>query len=296
MHQICCYRIRFKIPKENSQSFLMLVSEILAPDSLAVGELAEGVKPPKDIESIELLFQDRPNEAILKTLLATENLIPIDYVSDVIMEQDWVAASLRELPAIHAGQFYIHGSHLKPALKTGKINLEIDAGLAFGTGHHETTEVCLKILSNLAKSFKPKHIIDIGTGTGVLAIGASKLWGNKNVIASDLDKIAVLVTKRNLKINQVSPFIHVGQAAGTVSPFIQKSAPYDLLIANILARPLIAMAKDFTKITQKNGYILLSGLLWWQRRRVAAAYLAQGLKIVRFTKCGEWCGLLLRKP
>lgn len=296
MSKICCYRIRFKIPKETSQNFLSLVSDILSPDSLAVGELAEGIRPPKHLESVELLFQHEPSEEILKTLFATENLIPIDYVTDAIMEQDWVAASLRELPAIYAGRFYIHGAHLKPTHHTGKINLEIDAGLAFGTGHHETTEVCLKILSNLAKYFTPKNIADIGTGTGVLAIGASKLWGRKNVIASDIDNIAVLVTKRNLKINQVSPCIIAGHAAGTVSPFIQKYAPYDLLIANILAKPLIAMAGDFSEVLQKNGYILLSGLLWWQRRRVAAAYTAHGLKIVSFTKCGEWCGLLLRKP
>lgn len=296
MSQICCYRIRFKIPKENSKNFLMLISEILVPDSLAVGELAEGIKPPKGLESVELLFQERPNEAVLQTLFATDNITPIDYLYDTIMEQDWVAASLRELPAIHAGRFYIHGSHLRPTQNTGKINLEIDAGLAFGTGHHETTEVCLKILSHLSKSFKPKNIADIGTGTGVLAIGAAKIWGGKNIIATDIDKIAVLVTKRNLKINQVRHRVRVGQAAGTVSPFIQKSAPYDLLIANILARPLVAMAGDFEKIVQKNGYILLSGLLWWQRKRVAAAYTAQGLRVVSFTKCGEWCGLLLKKP
>ncbi len=296
MSKICCYRIRFKIPKESSQNFLMLVSEVIAPDSLAIGELAEGIKPPKHLESVELLFQEKPSEAVLTTLFATENLVPIDYSIDTIMEQDWVAASLLELPVIHAGRFYIHGSHLKPKHNTGKINLEIDAGLAFGTGHHDTTEVCLKVISNLARFFKPKKIIDIGTGTGVLAIGAAKLWGHKNVIASDIDSVAVHVTRRNLKINQVAPYIKVGQAAGTLAPFIQKQAPYDLLISNILARPLVAMAGDFSAITQKNGYLLLSGLLWWQRHRVAAAYTAQGLRIVSFTQCGQWCGLLLRKP
>ena len=296
MSKICCYRIRFKILKENSQKFLILVGDILAPDSLAFGELAEGIKPPKHLESVELLFQESPNEALLQELFNTQKIIPIDYAIDAIMEQDWVAASLREMPAIHAGRFYVHGSHLNATKQISKINLEIDAGLAFGTGHHATTEVCLTILSDLEKSFKPKNIADIGTGTGVLAIGAAKLWHIKDIIASDIDPIAVRVTKKNLKINHVAPFIHTAHATGTRSPFVQKQAPYDLVIANILARPLIQMAGDFTKILQKNGYILLSGLLWWQKNRVAAAYTAQGLKIVRFTKCGEWCGLLLRKP
>lgn len=295
MSDICCYRIRFKIPKETSVSFLNLVSEILVPDSLATGELAEGVLPPKHLESVELLFQETPNEALLKTLFASEHIVPTDYAVDTILNQDWVAASLRELPAITAERFFIYGSHLKPTNNTGKINLEIDAGLAFGTGHHETTEVCLRILSNLSKHFKPKNIIDIGTGTGVLAIGSEKLWKANHVTASDIDVIATKVTRRNTRINKVHPYITVGHASGTSAPFIQKKAPYDLVIANILARPLIAMAKDFSSILEKNGYILLSGLLWWQRRRVAAAYTAQGLTVISFTKCGDWCGLLLRK-
>lgn len=296
MSLICCYRIRFKVPKEKSENFLMIVSEVLTPDSLAVGELAEGIKPPKDLESIELLFQHKPNEDLLKTLLAADEIIPIDYIADTIEDQDWVTASLRELPPIDAGRFHIHGSHAKPSIPTGKINLEIDAGLAFGTGHHETTEICLKILSHLSKKFNPYHIIDIGTGTGVLAIGAAQLWKGRKIIASDIDHIAVKVANHNARINKQHPMLNIQKAAGTTAPFIQKNAPYDLVIANILARPLIAMAKDFAKITQKNGYILLSGLLWWQRHRVATAFTAQGLQVDSFNQCGEWCGLLLRKP
>lgn len=295
MSLICCYRIRFKIPKEKSENFIMMLSEILTPDSLAIGELAEGVKPPKGLESIELLFQHPPNEDLLKTLLVADDITPIDYALDTISDQDWVTASLRELPAIDAGKFHIHGAHIKPAKFNGKINLEIDAGLAFGTGHHETTEICLKILSTLSDRIKPQKIIDIGTGTGVLAIGAAHIWKGRKIIASDIDQVAVKIARHNAYINQQHPKLNIRHAAGTTAPLIQKNAPYDLIIANILARPLIAMAKDFTKITQKKGYILLSGLLWWQRQRVAAAFVAQGLQIVSFNKCGEWCGLLLRK-
>ncbi|MFT6084504.1 MAG: ribosomal protein L11 methyltransferase [Alphaproteobacteria bacterium] len=302
MSTVYCYRVRFTIPHHNSQNFLALVSEFLTPDSIAidnigtVGDIDHSIKSSQAMVSVELLFQTEPNEAVLQILLKTEGLTPTDYISDTLEDQNWVLASLQEMPSINTGRFYLYGSHIKPTKQTGKINLEINGGMAFGTGHHSTTTVCLKILSDLSKKFKPQKIADIGTGTGILAMGAAKLWGRKNIIASDIDPVCVTVTRENLSLNHVTPSIIAGQAVGTKAPFIQKSAPYDLLIANILARPLVTMAKDFSKVTQKNGYVLLSGLLWCQRKWVAAAYRSQGLQVVKFEKCGEWCGLLLRKP
>lgn len=294
MNLISCYRIRFKLPQENVLKILDLIEDQTQPDSVAIGELAEGKQPTKGIEAVELLYENMPDETQLLAIFASENVTPIDYHYDSLAHQDWVTASLRDLPAVTAGRFLIHGTHCKPAVKTKYFELDIDAGLAFGTGHHETTEGCLVALSYLSKFVKPRKIVDIGTGTGVLAMAAVKLW-KQSVIATDIDSIAVRVAKNNIRKNNLHPKIRTQTASGASSPLIQNNKKYNLLIANILARPLMALAKDFSGITHKGGYIVLSGLLWRQVRTVYYAYRLQGLVLHKALKFGEWGTLILHK-
>lgn len=295
MSLISCYRIRFKMPIDKVGDVLSLIEEATAPDAVAMGELAEGKLPQKGFESVELLYQEKPDEVTLLGIFAQHNVQPLDYKIDTLGNEDWVTASLRELPAVKAGRFLIHGSHVRPEIKPAEYTLEIEAGLAFGTGHHETTTGCLTALSYLSKFYHPKRIIDIGTGTGVLAMAAVQLWRKKNVIATDIDSIAVRVTKSNIGKNSLSSYIRAYTATGTTHPKIQNSAPYDLIIANILARPLIALAKDFSAIAQKNGYVILSGLLWRQVQIVSHAYKKQGFTLHKALQFGEWATLILQK-
>lgn len=294
MSLISCYRIRFRMPKEKAQTVLTLIEEFTAPDSIAIGELAEGKMPEKGIENVELLYEYKPNEVQILDIFASQDVQPTHYEMDTLEDQDWVTVSLRELPPVSSGRFYVHGTHCKPAQKTGLIDLEIDAGLAFGTGHHETTEGCLFALSYLAKFFKPKKIADIGTGTGVLAMAAVKLWGKK-VIATDIDDVAVRVTKSNLKKNNLAPFVRAKTVNGVGDPLVQQNGPYDLLIANILARPLIGMSGDFAKVVSKGGYIILSGLLWRQKEEVYHAYKKHGFIKHKAFRFDGWGCLVLKK-
>ena len=294
MSLISCYRIRFRIPKDKAPLILTLIEEITGPDSIAIGELAEGKMPEKGIENVELLYQHKPNEVQILEIFSSQDIQPSFYEVDTLEDQDWVTASLRELPPVTAGRFYVHGTHCKPEYNTGLIDLEIDAGLAFGTGHHETTEGCLFALSYLSKFFKPKTIADIGTGTGVLAMASVKLWGKK-VIATDIDDVAVRVTKSNIQKNNLGPYIRTKTVNGVEDPLVQKNAPYDLLIANILARPLIGMSGSFAKVVAKRGYIILSGLLWRQRDEVYHAYKKHGFVKHKAFRFGGWGCLVLQK-
>lgn len=294
MGVICCRRVRFKLPKEKADEILALIENRTEPDSIATGELAEGAEPAPGVEPVELLYRDPPDLAEIKTIIAACGVEPQDFIFDEIEETDWVTASLRDLKPVAAGRFLIHGSHCRPDQRPGLIPLEIDAGLAFGTGHHETTIGCLEAVSDLAKFFKWRNILDVGTGTGVLAMGALKLRPAPCIL-SDIDDIAVRVTKNNLRINRLKPAARTTVAAGVSKPLIQAGAPYDLVFANILARPLIGMAGDIAAVVARGGYLILSGLLTRQARRVTYAYTAQKLTFYRAKRYGAWTTLILRR-
>lgn len=294
MTLISCYRIRFKIPTEKTAFILNLIEEASCPDAVATGEIAEGKAPQKGLEAVELLYQEKPDTHILFNIFTDNNITPTEYMMDILSNEDWVTASLRELPAVTSGRFMVHGSHCRPIYKPACFTLEIDAGLAFGTGHHETTAGCLAALTYLSKFYTPQTIADIGTGTGVLAMAAVKLW-RKNVIATDIDSIAVRVTKNNVIKNNMHPYITSKTVSGVNAPIVQKNAPYDLLIANILARPLMGMSGSFAKVIKKQGYIILSGLLWRQVAMVSYAYKSHGFILHKAFQFGEWASLILQK-
>ena len=208
---------------------------------------------------------------------------------------DWVSKSLAGLKPVVAGGFYVYGSHDKANLPSGVTGLKIDAAQAFGTGHHETTTGCLEAIEKTLKHETPRFILDIGTGTGLLAIAIAKRT-KEIIIASDIDPIAVKITKENAILNNVNRYVHAIEAKGVNHRDIAINAPYDLIVANILANPLIKLAPGIGRISNKGATIILSGILAPQATRVIAAYRQQGITLKKRIIKGEWATLILKKP
>ncbi len=191
-------------------------------------------------------------------------------------DKDWVAVSLEGLPAVHAGPFVVAGAHELAKGHPGKIPLWIEAGPAFGTGHHGTTAGCLLALEKLARHKKLGKVLDIGTGSGVLAIAAVKR-GAISALGSDLDAESVRVARINAANNHVTNKVRMVHAMGTTSALIQTSGPYDTILANILAKPLISLSGDMASLLKPGGVVILSGLLRHQEPGVRAAFEGRGL-------------------
>ncbi|MEX0956804.1 MAG: 50S ribosomal protein L11 methyltransferase [Rhizobiaceae bacterium] len=198
---------------------------------------------------------------------------------EILPDIDWVAHTLAGLKPVEAGPFLVHGSHDRVKRKPGRIAIEIEAGLAFGTGHHGTTAGCLETIAKVARREMPQRILDLGTGSGVLAIGIAKLL-RKAVLATDNDPVATRVAAANARLNGVSNLVRTATASGLRSQEIATAAPFDLIVANILARPLIGLAPSVARALAPGGSLILSGILAGQRRAVIAAYAGQRVRHV----------------
>ena len=207
---------------------------------------------------------------------------------------DWVAQSLAGLKPVRAGRFVIHGAHDRARPKSNDIGIEIEAALAFGTGHHGTTHGCLLALTDLAKRRRFRRVLDVGTGTGVLAIAAARLMRTQ-VVAGDIDAVAVRAAKSNARLNRAAPLIRFARAAGTGAPVIARSAPYDLIFANILLAPLTRLAVPLRKLMAPGACIVLSGLLPGHANAALAIYRAQGLILQKRIQREGWATLVLKR-
>ncbi|MEM7765970.1 MAG: 50S ribosomal protein L11 methyltransferase [Pseudomonadota bacterium] len=214
--------------------------------------------------------------------------------AEPLQSRDWVALSLEGLPVVRAGKFVITGAHNLPGARGGDIPICIEAGPAFGTGHHGTTLGCLLAYIKVRRGRDFRRILDVGTGTGVLAIAALKNGGAR-AIASDIDAGSVAVTVENATKNGVHGRLKVREASGTRHPLIHRSAPYDLVFANILARPLIRLAASMTRVTAPGGVLIVSGLLTHQAPLVRRAYLGRGLISAGHIRKDGWSTLVFRK-
>lgn len=220
---------------------------------------------------------------------------------EAVEDEDWITLSQQGLEPILAGRFFVHTPLHRDEAPPGSIALEIDAGRAFGTGQHETTSGCLIALSRLKESGASfSNLLDLGTGTGLLAFAALRLWPTARAIASDVDPVSIEVTEENAGINQVP----LGRARGRLELVVadgmghvrlKARAPYDLLIANILAGPLIDLAPSVAAAVAPGGRLILAGLLDHQAPKVAAAYRRQGMMLSFSEKRGEWPTLVMRK-
>lgn len=205
-------------------------------------------------------------------------------------DKDWVAESLSGLPAVHAGPFIVAGAHQLANIRGGRIPVWIEAGPAFGTGHHGTTKGCLQALALAARRAPLGKILDIGTGSGVLAIAAVKA-GASFALGSDLDADSIRIARENARNNRTGPRLKLLYARGAGHQLIRRSAPYDLIMANILARPLVGLAPDIAKLTRPGAWIILSGLLAHQEPQVKSAYSGQGLHLVGRRRINGWSTL-----
>jgi len=231
--------------------------------------------------------------------LAFDAEIANTLVIEPLPETDWVSLSQSMLPPITAGRFHVYGEHAKDTLQDEQIGLLIEAGQAFGTGRHETTHGCLDSLDALVDQFPITHAIDLGTGSGVLALAIAKAW-KKPVVMTDIDPIATETAKENAVVNGIpcitsldTPGMLAITADGADDPQIQAYAPYPLVIANILAEPLCLMAPHITALADKKGRIILSGILESQADMVLKAYSAHGWQEEKRVSVGNWPTLTL---
>lgn len=269
----------------------------------ALVEFAEQDFPPvvADFEAeggrrqIDIYFADPALETALLERIGTRLTAPLEV--QALDARDWVAASQRLRRPVRAGRFFVHGAHDRDAIPNGTIAIEIEAGQAFGTGGHDSTEGCLLAVDRLAAEFKPKSALDLGTGSGILAIAIAKCW-DIPVLATDVDPVATAVAADNIKKAGLSlkkryPGIQTLTADGLADEAIQAAGPFDLIVANILAGPLIEMAPALAAQVREGGRVILSGLLDWQEESVLAPYTARGLAPADRIAKDHWVTLTL---
>lgn len=302
------WKLSFTVPYEATETFSDMLEAAIWPEVLAVSttEAEPGSSPLvktasewNEVEAhglwrVEALYAEEPEEEAVRELIARAEAEAGAKAEGIRIEpmpdEDWVTRSLEGLEPVRAGRFFVYGSHDAEKVPAGAIPLLVDAGQAFGTGHHETTAGCLEYVSELVRPGVPLNVLDIGTGTGVLAIAVAKL-ARVNVLASDIDPVAVEVTKANAKANGVGPFVTALTAKGFEHTGLRARAPYDLIIANILARPLVSLAPAFRAHLRPGGTLILSGTLRTQENMVAGAMHMQGLKLVSRKPKGDWVTL-----
>jgi ribosomal protein L11 methyltransferase len=241
-------------------------------------------------------FADAPDQALVRELVtnAASADIAAGIAFDTIEARDWVKASLEDLVPVPAGRFVVHGQHDRDRVAPNKIGIEIEAALAFGTGHHGTTRGCLLLLDHVLKAWRPRRVLDLGTGTGVLAIAAARAL-HEAVLASDIDPPSVQVARENARLNGSGHLVRAVRATGFSAPQFAVAAPFDLVLANILANPLRQLAAPMARHLSPSAMVILSGLLTHQAPGVIAAYRARGLVPVRHLRIEGWSSLLLRK-
>ncbi|MEO8114201.1 MAG: 50S ribosomal protein L11 methyltransferase [Phenylobacterium sp.] len=245
----------------------------------------------RDIWRIDAFPTSEDERAAVAELLA--GFPALRTQSDKLADADWLAMALSGLPPVRAGRFFVYGAHDRGLAPASTVNLRIEAGAAFGTGHHGTTVGCLAAFDDLLKARGFRKVLDVGCGTGVLAIAAARA-GARVALGTDIDAPSVRIANENAALNRApARFVH---ASGLDDRRVRGHGPYDLVFANILAPPLVALAQDIKGALAPGGVAILSGLLRTQQRRVLAAYASRGFRLVRRLHRDAWATLVLRRP
>lgn len=274
----------------------LLLGEMLDADEHAVAafEAADG-----RTWLVEVFFSEAPDPEAFRSLVrlalpgpAGDSLAAAATFSE-IAPKDWIAASLDGLKPVRAGRFVVHGGHDRHLVSVHEIGIEIEAALAFGTGHHGTTHGCLEALAAILKVRRPRRVIDVGTGTGVLAIAAARVL-RRPVMASDIDPVSTDAARSNARLNRAGAFVRPLTAQGLTHPAL-RGRRHDLLLANILAKPLRRLAKDFAPAVAGGGEMILSGLLLADVPGVLSAYAGHGFRLRRRTRREGWATLVLAR-
>lgn len=279
---------------EDAANALAEAIEKLEPEPYGVGVFE--IEDDSGLWEVGAYFLEAPNTVMLDVLAMAFDAKP--FAVSELPEVDWVAHVRRELAPVEAGRFFVFGSHDadKVPTESGRVPLQIEATVAFGTGHHGTTLGCLRAFDRLFdQGFRPAKVADIGCGTAVLAMAAAAVLPDALVLASDIDEVAVDVAEANVAINGLEGRIECMEAAGFAHPRLHEVSPYDLIFANILKGPLIELAPDMGQHCAKDGLVILSGLLVVQAEAVTAAYVAAGFTPVSREDLGEWSALVLKR-
>ncbi len=257
-------------------------------ESLSLTERADGRS-----WAVEILFAATPDEAPIRDRLAALGIR--DWSVETLAERDWVAESQRLLPELRAGRFFIHGSHFQGAIPPGAWALMVDAGAAFGTGRHETTLGCLLEIDRLRRRGRFGRVLDLGTGSGILGLAAARA-GAASVVAVDNDPVAVRVALANAHKNGLAARLRASGGDGCCRrPLANSRRRFDLVLANILARPLRGMASDLKRVLRPGGRAVLAGLLRAQEAEVLSAYRTQGLVLEARRAYGAWSVLRIKR-
>ena len=270
-----------------------------ALDPYAVALMASLIEtgPDKNKWKMEAIFDGKPEENVLDVTIAiaamSAQIDEPDWDLLPVPKKNWLRENLLEFPPLKLGRYYIYGSHIEnPKIPEGMVPLQIDAATAFGSGEHATTQGCLQAFEDVLKINKPKKILDMGCGSGILSMAAAKVLGNKvQIDAVDIDPESVRVTSENIRINKVDKNIKVFQSTG----YEKITDTYDLVFANILARPLMEMAPDLCKHLNNGGLAILSGFLNGQKSWVLKAHEEAGLEFVQSYKIKEWSTAIVKR-
>jgi ribosomal protein L11 methyltransferase len=287
------HRASFAIGDERTaRGVVDVLNEVFFEDQAAIAAFER----PDGRWDVNLHFADPPDQALVRELVtnAAGAEIAKGIAFDIVEARDWVKATLEDLVPVPAGRFVVHGQHDRNRVATNKLGIEIEAALAFGTGHHGTTRGCLLLLDHVLKAWRPRRVLDLGTGTGVLAIAAARALHEK-ILASDIDPLSVQVARENARLNISGHLVQAIRATGFSAPQFAVAAPFDLVLANILANPLRQLATPLARHLAPSALVILSGLLTPQAASVIAAYRVRGLVPVRHLRIDGWSSLLLRK-
>ena len=285
------YTALTKVTSEDVAYALADDLEAIQPEPTGIGvfEIEDG----SGLWEVGVYFDIQPDHAGLSVLAALHNVD--DFLISEIPDQDWVSKVRRELAPVEAGRFFVYGAHDSDKVPADKTPLLIEAAMAFGTGHHGTTLGCLKAFDRLlSQGATPQSVIDVGCGTAVLAMAAAATL-DATVVASDIDPVAIDVSNANLAANNMDGQVICLVAAGLDAPELSEHAPYDLVFANILKGPLIALSPDISKVTAADGSVILSGILNEQADDVIAVYAQNGINLSQRDEIGDWTTLTLIK-
>jgi ribosomal protein L11 methyltransferase len=266
------------------------LEEVGAP--LAITEIDEA----NDIHEVSVYVENADLDSTLELTASalTQAGIASELAVETLPDIDWVAKSLEGLKPVRAGRFLVHGAHDRAQRRAGELAIEIEAGLAFGTGHHGTTSGCLEMLERVVRREQPRLALDLGTGSGVLGIAVAKL-AHIPVLATDIDPIAVRVARDNARLNQTEQDISFEVAAGFHHAIFARQRAFDLIVANILAGPLMRLAPQMARQLRPGGSLILSGILDRQRNAVVAAYVGQNFRHVATLHREGWVTLHLKR-
>jgi ribosomal protein L11 methyltransferase len=276
-------------PRAAAEAAAAALDETPATETLTYSILEED--EDHDVWRIDAFPTAEAERAALVELLAGYPHLRVS--TEKLADADWLAMALSGLPPVRAGRFFVYGAHDRGLAPASTVNLRIEAGAAFGTGHHGTTVGCLLAFDQLLKARRFAKVLDVGCGTGVLAIAAART-GTPIAVGTDIDPVSVRIANENARLNRAGArFVH---AYGLNDQKVRTGAPYDLVFANILAPPLVALASDIKGALRPGGVAILSGLLRTQERRVSAAYLSRGFRVLRRLHRDAWATLVLQRP